>query len=185
MNLKLSETVSDAFAKITFDTNVILDVELTPESEGSSLFFKVEPDKQTVLEFFLDFPSGLLREFILYTLPRRRVKILPVDAEGPTVPTKGRRPAFSLDAWPSDIASTIASTDWNRRFVAVQDDFELVIGPASVSIRFAGKKGPASWIVNTRVRFGLDDSGQLSRIDLFNLKADEVGLLKEAVSHKP
>lgn len=109
------------------------------------------------------------------------MKILPVDAEGPTVPTKGRRPAFSLDAWPSDIAST----DWSRRFVAVQDDFGLVIGPASVSIRFADKKGPDSWIVNTRVRFGLDDGGQLSRIDLFNLKADEVGLLKESVSHKP
>jgi len=181
MNLKLSDTNSDAFAKITFDPNVLLNVELAPESDQPVLFFLVEPDNQTVLEFMLEFGSGFLREFILNTLPRRRVKILTVDADGPSVPTKGRRPAFSLEAWPADVTRE----DWERRFVRVKDEFELVIGPASASIRFAARKSPASWVVNARVRFGLEDDGQLSRIDLFNLNADEVALLKEAVSHKP
>ncbi|UPT75388.1 MAG: hypothetical protein M0D55_06785 [Elusimicrobiota bacterium] len=181
MNLKLSDTSSEAFTNITFDPNVLVAVELAPESDRPLLFLLVEPDNQTVLEFMFEFGSGFLREFILNGLPRRRVKMSSVDAEGPSVPTKGRRPAFSLEAWPSDLVRE----DWERRFVRVKDEIELVIGPASASIRFPARKSPTSWVVNARVRFGIEDGGQLARIDLFNLKADEVALLKEAISHKP
>lgn len=181
MNLKLSDTSSDAFTNITFDPNVLVDVELAPESDRPLVFLMVEPDNQTVLEFMLEFGSGFLREFILNTIPRRRVKISPIDAEGPSVPTKGRRPAFSLEDWPSDLVRE----DWDRRFVRIKDEIELVIGPASASIRFPARKSPTAWVVNARVRFGIEDGGRLARIDLFNLTTDEVALLKEAISHKP
>lgn len=186
MTLKLVDASPEPFAKIKIDPDAFISVDLCDEAKGEPLYLMVEPDAQSILEFTLEAGTGLLNYFRVVTLPRRRVSTLQTDSEGPTIPTKGRRPAFSLDAWPPAIvAPDWKASEWKRRFVEVKDDFELIIGPSSVSIRFTGRKLPVSWVVNTRVRFGLDADGQLSRVDLFSLKADELALLKEAVSHKP
>lgn len=181
MNLKLSGTSPDAFAKIALDLHAPITVELSSETKGAPLYLFVEPDDRSIIEIKVEPESGLLREFILVTLPREKVKLSETDAEGPSVPTEGRRPAFSLDAWPTDLTPK----DWTRRQVRVKEDFQLTIGPSSAAISFLARTTPTAWVVNARVRFGLDEKGQLSRVDLFNLKVDEVALLKEAIALKP
>jgi len=184
MTLKLIDASPDPFARIKIVSDSLLTVDLCEEAKGEPLYLMVEPDEQTILEFTLEAGTGLLNYFRLVTIPRRRVTTTQTDLDGPMIPTDGRRPAFSLDAWPPDIsAPDWKSAEWKRRFVEVKDDFALIIGPSTASLHFTAREQPVRWVVNTRVRFGFDADGQLSRIDLFNLKADEVSTLNETVSH--
>lgn len=119
MNLILSGTSPEAFAKIELDLHVPITVGLCPDPQGAPLYLFVEPDNRAIIEIKVEPASGLLREFILVTLPRERVILSDTDANGPDVPTSGRRPAFDLKAWPADLTPK----DWTRRQIKVPNGF--------------------------------------------------------------
>lgn len=182
--LKIIGTAEDNQASLELDPHVPFTLRLGVPPAGGSFVWHCDDEQQgkrtSTLEVWVHSRTGAIHDVTLVSMNPARVSQAAEPDGEPTIPTPGRIPICDKADW-------MREKSWNnpeepaKRNVFVSRRFELVLGPNFASIRFQDAGEPASWVVNQRSRFGINAGGSMCRIDLINLRPEDLESLREAV----
>lgn len=182
--LKIIGTTADAQASLELDPHVPFTLRLgIPPAQASFIWDcseKQSSQGSTIVEIWVHPKTAAIHKVTLVSIDPARVKQLSEPDSGPTIPTPGRIPVCDTIPWTRMKA-------WNnpeqpaKMNVSETSQVDFVLGSDFASLRLSPGE-PASWIVNQRARFGVNAENVLCRIDLINLRPEDIADLREAVA---
>lgn len=167
-------------ASIEIDSNIPFILSLGIGSgPGESLIWICREGDFSLFEMWLDANTGAVHRVTLVLLNiRGRLTESDEFDQGPTVPTPGRVPVCDVSDWEA------VKVGENYNPLILQHRFDLHLGKNFASLRFHEAGEPQEWIVSHRSRFGVNANGQLCRVDLIGLLAEELSIMRKAITYE-
>lgn len=165
-------------ASVEIDANIpfILRLGVSP-GPGELFQWYCREGDSSHLEIWLDRAGAMHRVALVWLNIRGRITESDEADQGPTVPTPGRVPVCDVSGW------SAVKVGENYNPLEFQNRFDLHLGNNFASVRFHEAGEPQEWIVNHRSRFGVNASGQLCRVDLIGLSADELSIMRKSLAY--
>ncbi|MBI2787332.1 MAG: hypothetical protein HYX59_01495 [Elusimicrobia bacterium] len=182
--MKIISTSEDKQASVDLDPHIPFTLRLGIPPAGGSFIWHCSDDgpdeNSSRLEVWVHARTGAIHKVTLVWISPARVKVTEDFDNGPTIPTTGRVPVCDTAPWMQGKA-------WNnpeepaKKGIDESHRFDLIVGENFASVMFADMGEPKSWFVNQRSRFGVNAEGFLCRIDLINLRPEDLEQLREAL----
>lgn len=171
--LKLDHVGPREAAEIVLDEHVPFTLE-TPGDIAEVIYWRAKHSNRSLLEVGLDRRDGKLRSVSLVSIDTSHVTALEDAGSMPQADAESGLPWFDVSPWGDTRES------FGKRFVDEGIELRLFVGERSARLEL-GERRPATKSVRVdRLEMVFDDSGHLAAIDLRDLSAEELDLLRSA-----